>query len=192
MRVHGHGLSHFPVIATLQPMLSHEFVTPRCTVRRWCPHDLTSLLFVYGDAQAMRWVGDGHPITEAQCQEWLHVTQANYSRRGYGMYAVELTQTHEVVGFCGLVHPGGQAEPELKYAYRRSHWGLGLATEVAAALLQHAQHALGLRHVIATAAPENEASHRVLVKAGMRRGRLLVHEDGTRTQLFAWHAAGPL
>ena len=47
----------------------------------------------------------------------------NYAKRGYGMFALEEKATGRVVGYCGIVHPGGQPEPEVKYALRRSHWG---------------------------------------------------------------------
>ena len=41
--------------------------------------------------------------------------------------------------------------------------------------------------VIATTAPENEPSQRVLLKAGMQRAALRANDDGTFTQLFVWH-----
>ena len=56
---------------------------------------------------------------------------------------------------------------EVKYAFLRSYWGQGLATEAVAALLAFAGEILGIEHVIATVAPDNTASHRVLAKARM-------------------------
>ena len=64
--------------------------TARCVVRRWRDAHLADLMAVYGDADAMKWVGDGQPITEAECRQWLDVTRRNYAQRGYGMFAVEL------------------------------------------------------------------------------------------------------
>jgi RimJ/RimL family protein N-acetyltransferase len=46
-----------------------------------------------------------------------------------------------------------------------------------------------LTHLVATTAPENAASHRVLEKAGFRRGELRDNGDGTHTQLFHWACA---
>jgi L-amino acid N-acyltransferase YncA len=62
----------------------------------------------------------------------------------------------------------------------------GYATEAAAALLTYGASHFGLTEVIATIAPENEASHRVLLKVGMERGALRRNEDASFTQLFAW------
>jgi RimJ/RimL family protein N-acetyltransferase len=163
------------------------FTTERLVVRRWRESDLAALLAVYGDADAMRWVGDGKPITEQECVRWLGVTRANYEKRGYGMFAVEEKTSPDVVGFCGIVHPGDQPEPEVKYAYRRSHWGRGLATEAVIGLIRYGAAAHALRLIIATVAPENTASHRVLLNAGMERAELRDNGDGSYTRLFRWH-----
>ena len=86
------------------------------------------------------------------------------------------------------MHPGGQLEPEIKYAYLRSHWGCGFATEAVQGLIAYGVSAHDLDYIIATPAPANLASHRVLLKAGMLRGEL--HDAGTddATQVFFWQA----
>jgi RimJ/RimL family protein N-acetyltransferase len=162
------------------------FETDRLRVRRWRDTDLTAILAVYSDPETMRWVGDGTPITEAGCHKWMQVTQENYATRGYGMFAVELKATAEIIGFCGIVHPGGQNEAEIKYAFLRSAWGQGFATEAAKGLIEYGVAAHGINHLIATTAPDNVASHRVLLKAGMQRGELLDNDDGTQTQVFVF------
>lgn len=164
------------------------FETPRLTGRQLVPADLEAMMLVYGDEDAMRWVGDGTAITLAEAERWLKVTLNNYLVRGYGMTALVWRDSGEVIGFCGLVHPDDQLEAEIKYALKRSYWGKGLATEAARAMLAYGKEALGLAHVIATTAPENTASHRVLMKAGMVRGELVSEEDGSLTQVFEWHA----
>jgi hypothetical protein len=63
------------------------FTTDRLSARRWRASDVAALLAVYGDAEAMRWVGEGRPITLPECEQWLEVTQANYEKCGYGMFA---------------------------------------------------------------------------------------------------------
>lgn len=159
------------------------FRTARLHCRRLRAADLDAMAEVYGDADAMRWVDVGEPLPRAGCAQWIRVTHGNYVRRGYGMSALE-TRAGEVIGFIGLVHPGGQPEAEIKYALHRRHWGQGLATEAARGLLAWGAAVHGLRHVTATTAPENLASHRVLLKAGLQRGRLRQNDDGSFTQCF--------
>lgn len=171
-------------------MTTTLFETPRLFVRRIGPADVDAMHAVYGDADAMRWVGDGEPLDRAGCEEWVAVTLRNYARRGYGMFAIVERASGQVIGFCGLVHPGGQPEAEIKYAFRRECWGRGLASEAAPALLNHGASAHGLQHVIATVAPDNAASQRVLEKAGMQKDALRRNDDGSLTQLFVWRAPG--
>lgn len=172
------------------PVSTIVFQSERLLCRRWVPEDFEPLLAVYSDPEAMRWVGDGRPLGRGECEEWFRVTGANYARRGYGMFALVERETGSAVGFAGLVHPGGQAEPEIKYAFLRTHWGMGLATETVQQLLAYGATAHGLRRIIATVAPGNLASRRVLAKAGMELAGRRANDDGSMTLVFEWCAPG--
>ncbi len=165
------------------------FETTRLVGRRLSMDDVDALYAVYGDAEAMRWVGDAQPLTRAQ---WVEVTYNNYTSRGYGMTALVERQTGAVVGFCGLVHPGGQEDAELKYALRREYWGKGLATEAASAMLDYGVRTVGSTRIIATVAPEHARSQRVLLKAGMTQLATRQNDDGTFTEIFALSIGPPL
>jgi RimJ/RimL family protein N-acetyltransferase len=162
------------------------FESERLQGRRLQPAHLGAMLAVYGDPEVTRWAGDGQPLDAAQCTRWIEVTQANYALRGYGMFALVERASGEVVGFCGLVHPGQQPQAEIKYALGRRHWGRGFATEAARALVQLARQRFGLQEVIATTAPQNTASHHVLLKAGLQRRALRPNDDGSHAQIFEW------
>jgi ribosomal-protein-alanine N-acetyltransferase len=166
------------------------FQSERLLCRRWIPGDLEPLIAVYSDPEAMRWVGDGRPISRSECEEWIKVTEANYAKRGYGMFALVERDSGAIVGFAGLVHPGGQFEPEVKYAFLRAHWGVGLATEAVPRLLAYGASAHGLRRIIATVAPGNLVSQRVLAKAGMALAHHRSNDDGSTTLVFEWRASG--
>lgn len=173
-----------PALAATPADAATVFVSSRLRCRQWVTGDRAALLAVYGDAGAMRWVGDGSVLSEAEADRWLEVTARNYARRGYGMFALEDRATGELVGFAGLVHPGDQPEAEVKVALGREAWGRGLATEAVRHLLDAAAARYGLRGVIATVAPGNAASQRVLTKAGMTRRADRVEADGSRTRVF--------
>lgn len=143
------------------------FETDRLRGRRLTRADAGAMLAVYGDGPAMRYVGDGSAADAAEIDAWIGVTLRNYDTRGYGMIALEHRADGVIAGFAGLVHPGGQLVPELKYAFQRSYWGAGLATEAAVAMLRWGHRSLGLEEIIATIHPDNAASRRVLEKVGM-------------------------
>ncbi len=136
-------------------MIDFIFETNRLIVRRWRSSDLPSLKAVYGDKEAMKWVGDGQPITDDLCAEWLIVTNRNYKN----------------------------------YGYLREFWGQGIATEALGGLIGYGVKSHGIGRMIATTSPQNIASHRVLLKAGMVRGTLRKNEDGSFTQIFEYTAS---
>ncbi|NEQ54613.1 MAG: GNAT family N-acetyltransferase, partial [Leptolyngbya sp. SIO3F4] len=109
----------------------------------------------------------GQPIQRSECSKWLTVTLNNYESRGYGMSTLVSRMDGTVIGFCGLVHPNNQPETEIKYALHRRFWGAGLATEAVKAMLEYGRCEFQISEVVATVAPENTASRRVLLKAGM-------------------------
>jgi len=148
--------------------------------------DLQELLEVYGDRDAMKWVDDGDVLSYEDALRWIQITANNYETRGYGMSAIIELQTGKLIGFCGLVHPNGQQEVEVKYAFKRHVWGQGFATETVKAMLDYAVHSLQISDVIATTAPENCASHKVLMNAGFSVGEVVIEEDGSKTQVFNW------
>lgn len=166
-------------------MCSPLVQTARLDVRRWLEADLDAIHAVYSDPVAMRWVDDGSPLDRAACRRWLGVTAANYERRGYGMFACIERATGMLVGCGGLVHPNDQPEAEIKFAFLRSHWGRGLASEVVPAILADGRDAHGLRRIISTVAAEHAASRRVLEKCGLSRVADRTEDDGSTTCVYA-------
>lgn len=161
------------------------FETSRLAVRRIETADVDAMFEVYGDRDAMKYVGDGQPIAYDACVEWVAVTHRNYDKYGYGMFAIVLKSTGSVIGFIGIVHPGGQPEPEVKYALRREVWGQGVATEAVTGLISWGQATFGLARIIATIDPENAASRRVLQKAGLHVVETRIDEDGAPVEVLA-------
>jgi [ribosomal protein S5]-alanine N-acetyltransferase len=160
------------------------FETLRLVARRITIQDVPAMHAVYGDEVAMRFVGDGVPLPVEGCVRWVAVTDANFVRYGHGMIALEEKATGEAVGFIGIVHPGGQPEPEVKYAFRRDKWGQGLATEALRGLVEYADRELLLPFLTATTHPDNEVSARILRGAGFQTAEDRVEESGDRTAVW--------
>jgi RimJ/RimL family protein N-acetyltransferase len=64
----------------------------------------------------------------------------------------------------------GVAQPTVEIGWRlaRAHWGKGLATEGARAVVRYAFETLGLQEIIAITVPANIRSRRVMKKIGMQ------------------------
>lgn len=63
---------------------------------------------------------------------------------------------------------GTTPEVEIGWWLAPEHWGRGLATEAAGAVVDFAFRETGLHRVLAIARPENRASTRIMEKLGMR------------------------
>ncbi len=103
---------------------------------------------------------------------------------GAGWWAIENTETGEVVGTVGAFFRDVQPDLEIGWSLYRRFWGNGFATEAASAALEHGLAAHGRKRAIAHIDHENTASFRVSERLGMR-----YEEDvdlfGIRTRRFA-------
>lgn len=80
-----------------------------------------------------------------------------------------LKETGEIIGWCGLGPLDyDDSETEVYFVTAPEHWGEGLATEGAGALLEYAFRVLRLTRVVAVVDPRNHASVRVVENLGMR------------------------
>ena len=161
------------------------FETERLVIRRLRDDDINDFAALCGDPVAMRYMGDGEPLTRDQTAAWIDKSHANYRTRGFGCFAVTIKPEDRLVGFCGLVYPPGQERVELIYAFAQPHWGQGLATEVAHGAVTYGFTVHGLERIEATIYPANHASKRVLQKIGMVFKRQELDEHGVVTDFYA-------
>ncbi|MCU1644717.1 MAG: family N-acetyltransferase [Nocardia sp.] len=148
--------------------------TQRLRLRRWCPSDAEAhrALWVERDVRALRRIdADGRPTVE-EMREWL-VANPLGADPGLGLRPIELRDTGEFIGYCGLIV--GQAsydEPEIAYELAQRAHGRGYATEAGRAVVEAAADT-GRRRLWATVREWNTASFRVLEKLGFdRSGRV--------------------
>src|SRR5437763_12584159 len=87
----------------------------------------------------------------------------------YGFWAVIEKSTGAFLGWFHFRPVGDAAldEPELGYRLRKSAWGKGYATEGSRALIRKGFTEFGVQRVFAEAMAVNQASRRVMEKAGL-------------------------
>jgi len=163
----------------------HELATERLVLRLLVREDLEDYVGLYADPDVVRHIGDGMPATREESAEWVERTLRRNAFEGWEMRTV---RRHDgtFVGRCGIARHDLDhgAEPEVGYILAREHWGLGYATEAAAAVRDHALAEHGLRRLIALIARGNVASVRVAEKLGMRHEREVAFHDRP-TMLYA-------
>jgi RimJ/RimL family protein N-acetyltransferase len=140
--------------------------TPRLRLRRLLPSDAPDLIALDSDPSVMRYVGSP-PGTRTPEETADRVSQRIGADHGrYGFWLVEGKDDGAFHGLGLLLSmPEGDAI-EVGYRLARRSWGRGIATEVAAALIDHAFRHLALPRLVAVVYPDNRASRRVLDKLG--------------------------
>ena len=143
--------------------------TERLVLRHWQPSDRLPFSRINADPRVMEFM----PGTLSREKSSLLVDriEAHFQRQGFGLYAVELCEEHSFVGFIGLAVPAFRAPfiPCVEIGWRLSadHWGRGLATEGARAVVRHAFRVLKLDSLVSFTVPANTRSRRVMEKLGM-------------------------
>jgi RimJ/RimL family protein N-acetyltransferase len=131
------------------------------------PEDTDALLAVLGDAESMRYYPK--PFDQEMVEAWVAGQRARYARDGFGLWAMVLKATGEVIGDCGLMvqEVDGVREVEVGYHVCRDQQNQGLATEAARACMEYGFNRLGLTRLISLIRPENLPSRRVAEKNGL-------------------------
>jgi len=158
--------------ATMTRIMTTELTTTRLRLRQWRDADRLAWAALNADAEVREFFE--RPLTRAEADASLDHFRAGLTARGWGWWAVELTETGELIGMAGL-DPTEDDIPisgvEIGWRLARAHWGHGYATEAAAAVLAFAFDTLALPEVLAIAAIGNTRSHAVMTRLGMTRLR---------------------
>ncbi|AYG83809.1 hypothetical protein DWB77_06010 [Streptomyces hundungensis] len=148
-----------------------EIRTPRLLLRRWTDDDLVPMADINADPEVMRWIGDGSVRDLEQTAEDIENWEEEWDEEGFGLFAVELLASGELIGFAGLsvpeFQPAGVPDVQISWRLGRPFWGQGYASEAAHATLEFALQDRGLDGVISITHLSNTASENISRKLGM-------------------------
>ena len=145
----------------------HILSTERLQLRWFREDDAPTVLPMINEPAWIENIRDPGVRTEAEARQWIQERLVNaYWRQGFGFWAIERRSDGALMGLCGLTHREGLPLPDLGYGLAQRYCGQGYAREAAAACLRYAHEVLGLHALLATTAPHNEASGRVLSELG--------------------------
>lgn len=141
--------------------------TDRLYLREMNQGDMEALCRILKDPEVM-YAYEG-AFTDEEVQEWLDRQIARYQKWGFGLWAVILKETDELIGQCGLtMQPWQDREVlEIGYLFCRQYWHRGYATEAARRCKKYAFEELGADEVCSIIRDTNTASQNVAVRNGM-------------------------
>jgi RimJ/RimL family protein N-acetyltransferase len=141
--------------------------TRRLRLRPWRDDDLDRLAEIYADPEVMRYIGPGTTANRAQTIRAIVRMRANWDQHNFGMWALEVADSAELIGRQGLSFLDQTPEIEIGYCLAQDAWGHGYATESGQEVVRFAFDVLRLDHLAGITYPQNQASQRVLNKCGL-------------------------
>ena len=147
--------------------------TQRLLLRRWRPGDRAPFAALNADPEVMEHF-PAH-LTQAESDASVDRIEAGFDARGFGLWAVEVTEPGELegqfIGFTGLSVPRFEAHftPAVEVGWRlaRPAWGHGYASEAARRALAVAFDDYRLPEVVSFTSVTNVRSQAVMRRIGM-------------------------
>lgn len=154
-------------------MIRTQLETPRLRLRLFTHDDLQIMFKLNTDPDVTKYADTPAKDMEEVRQRLEQGPLSDYKKYGYGRFAVELKETGNVIGFCGIKYLPEIDLPEVGFRYLKEYWGRGIGTEAANVCVDFARDDLKIEKLIALIIPENIASIRVAEKLGMTKGPLI-------------------
>ncbi|STX28530.1 acetyltransferase [Legionella beliardensis] len=147
----------------------HSIKTARLILRPWQANDRVPYWQINQDSQVLEFLPGS--LTKEQVDDFMHYQNQQLQDRGYMLWAAELQDTGELIGFIGLNYfdKPTHFSPATEIGWRlgSQYWGFGYATEGALAVLDYAFNRLGLNEIVAFTVPDNFRSRKVMERLGM-------------------------
>jgi len=152
--------------------------TERLRLRTFTIADAAFVLELLNTPSWLQFIGDRGIRTLEQAQSYLaNGPIMSYATYGFGLYLVELKETGNAIGMCGLLKRNYLEHMDIGYALLPQYEGQGYAHEIAAATLNYAFTKLHLMHLAAITDTRNVRSVKLLEKLGFQFKELITIEE---------------
>lgn len=161
--------------------------TERLILRPITEQDAEFILELVNDPDFIQNIGDRQVRTLDGAKAYISNTAiASYNKNGFGLYLVELKETGEAMGMCGLIRRSALNDVDIGYAFLPKHRSKGYALESALVMKQYARDVIGLKRLVAIVDPANTSSIRLLEKLGMQFETMVrLAEDDIELKLYS-------
>jgi len=159
--------------------------TERLTLRQFIADDAAFILELVNEPSFIQNIGDRGVRSIADAVKYIEAGPVtSYARNGFGLYLVQLKESGESIGMCGLIKREALEDVDIGYAFLPKFWSKGYAVEAALAAREQA-HSLGLKRLVAIVDPANTGSIRVLEKIGLTFKKMIrLSADDIELKLF--------
>ena len=130
-------------------------------------------------------------LTFEETRKWVEKIRDNIAKGEFGLWAVEIKQTCEFIGFAGLSVPKFQADftpcIEIGWRFGYKHWGKGYAQEAACECLNFGFNKLNIKEIVSFTSAINMRSINVMKRIGMQYVKEFEHPNIERGSNLCKH-----
>jgi RimJ/RimL family protein N-acetyltransferase len=145
--------------------------TERLLMREWRNDDLAPFAVLNADPRVTEHFASS--LTPPESDDLVERIRTCWRERGYGLWALERTDTGEFIGYTGLWPAEFDAPftPAVEVGWRLApeHWGHGFATEAGHEAVRYGFETVGLPEIVSFTATGNARSRRVMERLGLQR-----------------------
>ncbi len=159
--------------------------TERLILRRWQESDATAYFAINNDVKVTEFLRGS--LSKKEVTDFIGGANIHQDQHGYTLWAAELKNTQELIGFIGLNYidwsdiilennphhknssPFLKPVVEIGWRLGSQYWNKGYATEGAIASLNYGINKIGLKEILSWTVPANKRSFHVMEKIGMKR-----------------------
>ncbi len=159
--------------------------TERLLLREMAENDFDALYSVLADSEIMQHYPEA--FDEAKVRDWINRNIERYKIWGFGLWAVCLKDTGEMIGDCGLTMQiiKGQIKPEIGYHIRADKQRKGYAKEAAIAVRDWTFNNTPFNVVYSYMKHTNEPSAKTALSYGCKQVDEFADEINEITKVFA-------
>ena len=159
--------------------------TERLFLREMTEDDFHSLYKILADSNIMQHYP--YIFDEGRVRNWIERNIERYKTFGFGLWAVCLKETEELIGDCGLTMQliGGEIKPEIGYHIRRDMQRKGYAKEAAIAVRNWTFNNTPFNVVYSYMKHTNEPSYKTAISYGCKQVGEYKDDTNEITKVFA-------
>lgn len=163
--------------------------TSRLILRDWKKSDKEAFRKLNSDERVMKYFPE--VLSPEETDDFYNAIQEELENYKFGLYAVELKENKEFIGFIGF-HKAVFASDftpciEIGWRLKKDAWSKGYATEGAKACIEYGFNELDIEEIYSFAAVINKSSQNVMKKIGLRYIKDFNHPRIETTSVLRHH-----
>jgi ribosomal-protein-alanine N-acetyltransferase len=167
--------------------VGHDLETARLRLAPLSTDDTGAFHALMVEPAVRRYLLDDEIMSFAWARRVVADNFATFAAHGWGIWTIRMKDRLALIGITGYREFFDPPELQLIYALHPDHWGHGLATEAASAVVGHGIDVLGMKHILACIDLPNAASLAVMRRLGLQIFRQV--DDGGSLRVYCGIAA---